>query len=248
MIIDNIVGIIPARYKSSRLEGKPLLEICGKPMIYWVYQHTKAVSDINRVIIATDDQRIIDVCKKYDMDFVLSLYPHINGTSRAGEVAKSTEGEWFIIIQGDEPMVQSEDIQLVIDRMKKYPNRFGHIVTSLMTKITNPVDVVNTTVAKVVTSNTGKCLLISRSPIPYPKDNIEINYYRGVGVYGMSNTDLEFFCKTPRGKIESIEDSELLRFIDNDVPLYFVETKNISLSVDTLKDLEKVRKIMESQL
>ena len=118
-----IIGVIPARYKSSRFPGKPLVEICGKPMIYWVYHQAMKVKELNEIYVATDDKRIRAVCEKYDMNVKMTKDTHQTGSDRVAEVAEHTDGDLYINIQGDEPVINPEMIREVISILRKM-NRF----------------------------------------------------------------------------------------------------------------------------
>ena len=117
-----IIGVIPSRYQSSRFPGKPLAEICGKPMIYWVYQQVMKVKEFDEVYVATDDSRIEEACKKYDMNVIMTSDKHQTGTDRLGEVAEKIEADFYVNIQGDEPMIEPETIQKVITYKLEHPD------------------------------------------------------------------------------------------------------------------------------
>lgn len=240
-----IVGVIPARYRSSRFPGKPLVDICGKPMIWWVYQQCLKVKQINQVFVATEDQRIIDVCKNMNINVLLTSDQCATGTDRVGEVAKKIPAELYLNIQGDEPLIDPEVIACAIKPFFSDPNLQ---VSNLMTKITDPIEVVNFTIPKVITNAEKIGIFLTRSPVPYPKGSISYNYYKQTCVYGFKPEALDFFCRMPRGRIETIEDIEILRFIENGYRVQYVEVDSHNVAVDTPNDLEKVRQIMEEHL
>lgn len=240
-----IIGVIPARYKSSRFEGKPLADICGKPMIWWVYQQAMKVKEFDSIYVATDDIRINDICEKYNMKVIMTSEEHKTGTDRVGEVARKIEADLYINIQGDEPMIESETIKEAIKPFYKNPELK---VSNLMTVIHDPIDVVNFTVPKVITNRDGIGIYLTRSAAPYPKGKINYSYYKQVCVYGFKPDALDFFCKTQRGKIESIEDIEILRFIESGYKVQFIEVDSDTIAVDTPNDIEKVREIMKNRL
>jgi 3-deoxy-manno-octulosonate cytidylyltransferase (CMP-KDO synthetase) len=162
-----IIGIIPARYKSSRFPGKPLADICGKPMIWWGYNQAKKVKDLNEVYVATDDERIEKVCKEYNMKVIMTSSKHQTGTDRVGEVARNLNADLYINIQGDEPLIEPENI---INAIKPFYEESDLKVSNLMTKIKNPVDVINNTVPKVITNKKNEGIFLTRSPCPHLKD------------------------------------------------------------------------------
>lgn len=236
-----VIGIIPARYKSSRFEGKPLAAINGKPMILWVYQQAKKVPDFAEVYVATEDFRIKEVCEELDINVVMTSDEHKTGTDRIGEVARRFPADLYVNIQGDEPMIEPETIREAILPFYNDPEL---LVSNLMTRIDDPVDLNNFTVPKVIVNKDNIGIFLTRSAAPYPKGSIDFDYYKQVCVYGFKPSALEFYCSSPRGRIESIEDIEILRFIEAGYKVKFVEVDSNTVAVDTPKDLEKVRKLM----
>lgn len=240
-----IIGVIPARYKSSRFPGKPLADICGKPMIWWVYQQCLKVPDLQAVYVATDDERIKNVCEELHINVILTSDKHPTGTDRVGEVARKVSADLYLNIQGDEPMIEPETISKAIGPFLTKPEIK---VSNLMTAIKNPVDVVNFTVPKVITNRDNVGIYLTRSTAPYPKGSIRYQYYKQVCVYGFKPEALEFYCHSPRGKIEKIEDIEILRFIENGYKVQFVEVNSETVAVDTQNDLEKVRELIKKKM
>jgi len=240
-----IIGVIPARYKSSRFEGKPLADICGKPMIWWVYNQAIQVKDFEAVYVATDDNKIFDTCNELGVNAILTSEEHKTGTDRIGEVARNIEADLYVNIQGDEPLIEPDTI---LEAIKPFYNNKELQVSNLMTVIKDPVDVVNFTVPKVITNKDGIGIYLTRSAAPYPKGSLNFNYYKQVCVYGFTPEALEFYCSSPRGKIESIEDIEILRFIESGYKVQFIEVDSDTVAVDTPNDLEKVREIMRRKI
>lgn len=240
-----IIGVIPARYESSRFPGKPLADICGKPMIWWVYEQAKKVEEFTDVFVATDDERIQKVCEDLGIHVVMTGTHHRTGTDRVGEVAEKVPADLIVNIQGDEPLLEPDVIRAAI---RPFYDDLDLQVTNLMTKIHNPVDVVNCTVPKVITNSKNEGVYLTRATAPYPKGTVSYDYYKQVCVYGFKPEALRFFCdygkKHGKAKMESIEDIEILRFIENGIRVQFVEVESQSVAVDTLNDLERVRKIM----
>lgn len=238
-----IIGIIPARYKSTRFEGKPLADICGKPMIWWVYQQVKKVKELNEIYVATDDKKIEEICKKFDMNVILTSNSHKTPTDRIHEVSDKIEADIYLSINGDEPLIDPKTIKAVI------PNKKTHdlFVANIITTIEDPVEVVDFTNLKVVANDLGEGIYISRSPIPYPKGSMECQYKKHVGVYAFNKKALDFYVTTPRGKVETIEDIDLLRYIENNIKVQFIDVDCHTLSVDTPKDLERVIEIIKKR-
>lgn len=238
-----IIAIIPARYSSSRLPGKPLLTINNKPMFYWVHKAALETNIFDEVIIATDDKRILESCKKHNIVCVLTSSKHSTGTDRVAEVAKNIEADIIVNIQGDEPMLEPNVIK---ESVLPIINDENIIAVNLMQEIYDPINFINNTVPKVVTDNNGYGLYLSRAAIPSPKGSIKYPVYKQVCVYAFRKSTLEYFTKTPRSKNEIIEDIEILRLLDNSIKVKFVEVKTESIAVDTYKDYELVKSIMET--
>ena len=240
-----IIGIIPARYKSSRFEGKPLADINGKPMIWWVYEQAKKVESFENIYVATDDERIEKVCKELNMNCIMTSKTNETPEDRIHEVSKTIDSDLYLVILGDEPLIEKETIASIIpevfDKEKLY-------IGNLMTKIKNPAEVIDFTNLKIVCDSIGRLLYVSRSPIPYPKGSLDIEYKKFVGVSIFSKKALDFYNKTPRGSLEIAEDNDLLRFVENGVDVFLKEVDTKSLSVYTYKDLVHVRKIISSQI
>ena len=240
-----IIGIIPARYQSSRFEGMPLADILGKPMIWWVYQQAIKAEGLHEVFVATDDCRIEQACIENNINVIMTSPEHKTGTDRSGEVARRIKADLYVNIQGDEPMIEPQTITKAIEPFFTDKNLK---VSNLMTKIKDPVDVINFTVPKVITNKDNIGIYLTRSTAPYPKGSIDYSYYKQVCVYGFTPDALEFFCNSPRGKIEQIEDIEILRFIEAGYRVQFVEVVSDTVAVDTKKDLEKVRVLMQEKI
>jgi 3-deoxy-manno-octulosonate cytidylyltransferase (CMP-KDO synthetase) len=234
-----IIGIIPARYESSRFPGKPLLDICGKLMIERVYLQAKKVLEFEKVYVATDDERIYSACMERNIDCVMTSTKHKTGTDRIGEVAEKIPADLYVNIQGDEPLIEPETIRMAILPFIKKQNRDIQ-VTNLMTQIHDPVDLINFTVPKVIVSREGRGVYLTRSAAPFPKGSIEAKYYKQVCVYGFTPEALRFYCNSPRGAIESIEDIEILRFIEAGYHVQYIEVDSETIAVDTPNDLERV--------
>ena len=239
-----IIAVIPARYKSSRFEGKPLSEICGKLMIERVYLQAKKVKEFDEVYVATDDDRIFNACIERNINCVMTSSSHPTGTDRIGEVARKIPADLYVNIQGDEPLIEPETIRKAIIPFIENPDTDIQ-VTNLMTEIHDPVDLINFTVPKVIASEDGRGIYLTRSAAPFPKGNIDAHYYKQVCVYGFTPEALEFYCtygkEHGKAKIEAIEDIEILRFIENGYRVQYYEVDSQTIAVDTPNDLNKVR-------
>lgn len=244
-----IIGVIPARYKSSRFPGKPLADICGKPMIWWVYQQCLKVDDFEAVYVATDNDKIFNACESLGIKVLMTSDIHRTGTDRIGEVACKIPADLIINIQGDEPLLEPATIKAAIEPFYDNPELQ---ISNLMTKITDPVDVVNFTVPKVITNKEGIGVYLTRTTAPYPKGSIDYAYYKQVCVYGFKPEALQFYCdygmKYGKAKVEEVEDIEILRFIENGYKVQYIEVDSETVAVDTPNDLKKVREIVSAKI
>ena len=234
------LGVIPSRYQSSRLPGKPLADLCGKPMIWWVYQQALKAGSLEDLIVATDDQRIGDACKKYNMKYIMTSPDHNTPTSRLYEVSTKMEYDYYVFIGGDEPLIEPDAIDAVANEAK----RSGMDCVNAMTIIKTAPEVIDYTNIKVVTNTKGNLLYTTRSPLPYPKGGLDFDYRKFVGLGAFSSKALKLYHETPKSRLEQIEECDLLRFIDQEMPVRMVEVTCRNVSVDTPKDLEFVRSLI----
>lgn len=238
-----IICVIPARAESSRFFEKPLALICGKPMIQWVYTHCKSCEYFEEVYIATDSEKIKVACESFGARVVMTSSAHDTATERLYEVATQLPADLYVMVNGDEPLLTGEYIKQCIPEHLDTDSLF---VSNLMTDFNNPVEVVDSTNLKIVTATDNRCLFISRSPIPYPKGNMNYVYHKFVGVGAFTRKALDFYHNTPRGPIEKIEENDSFRFIENHVPIYY-NCHCKSLSVDTPKDIEGVEEYLKGE-
>jgi len=238
-----VVGTIPARYGSSRFPGKPLQDICGKPMLWWVYQQALKVKELDDVYVATDDERIYKMCEENDMKVIMTG-THSTHIARIHEVSTKMSADYYVNINGDEPLIEPETIRVIIPKEESdNPKVFG-----LMKILKDPVELIDPTNIKVVTNEAGMALYISRAPIPYPYKTILFEYKKAIGVECWNKAALELFVNSKPGVMETIEDLVALRFFENGCPMHYTLVESNSLSVDTPKDLEKVRILMKEIL
>tara|TARA_B110000858_G_scaffold88591_1_gene102264 strand:+ start:1714 stop:2481 length:768 start_codon:yes stop_codon:yes gene_type:complete len=241
---DNYLIIIPARYNSTRLPGKPLLKIFGKTMLNRVWESCIKVSGKDKVLVATDSDKIARHCKEVGMNFLMTSSKCKTGTDRVIEVSKKIKRAFYINVQGDEPLVSTSDIKKVIST---YNINRSYIING-MSKIHSEKDFKNINIPKIATDNDSNLLFISRSPIPITKKKLFKNAYKQVCIYAFPRNVLNkknLFNK--KSKLESIEDIEILRFLENGFKVKMVKLSNKSVAVDTLQDLNKVRKIFNAK-
>lgn len=241
-----IVAIIPARYQSTRFPGKPIVDICGKPMIWWVHRQLKLARGISEIYVATDNTIISDVCEKYGIKYIMTSDKHPTHLDRLAEVAQKLEADFYININGDEPLMMPEYVEKLLPGPQQDPDDF--YFANAMTKITKPVEVNDVSRIKIATDNQGYGLYLARVPIPYPKASSDFDYMKFVGIQCFTRKALLFCGETPRGKLESIEDIDEYRFLENGKKIKFIEIPAETLTVDTKADLSVVTKVIERRI
>ena len=239
-ILMRVVGIIPARYGSTRLTGKPLVDIDGKPMIQHVYENVRKSSILDDAIVATDDERIKKVVEGFGGKATLTSSHHTTGTDRVAEVARELDAEVVVNIQGDEPFINPGMIDEVAQPLledKSIP------MGTLMHEIKNREDFTNPNVVKVVTDKYGFALYFSRSLIPYPRRTEGHRAFEHIGIYSYQKDFLLTFASLKPTPLELSESLEQLRALENGYKIKVILTKHeyVALSVDTPEDLEKAR-------
>jgi len=235
-----VVGVIPARYASTRLPGKPLVDILGKPMIRRVYENAARSRLLEMLIVATDDERILEAVRAFGGRAVLTSRDHATGTDRVAEVVRGLEAEIVVNIQGDEPFVRPGMIDEVVEPLLADPEL--PMCTS-MHRITDPADFANPNVVKAVVDLAGDALYFSRSLIPYPRKTEGHRVFEHIGMYAYRKDFLLKYAALPQTPLEKLESLEQLRVLEHGYRLRVVETRQpyIALSVDTPEDLEKAR-------
>lgn len=236
-----VIGVIPARYKSSRFPGKPLVSICGKPMIWWVYQQALKVKELAEIYVATDDERIKEVCVEYDMKVIMTSSEHNTGTDRVAEVATKVDGDLFINIQGDEPVIEPRMIQEVIEIFEDETVYFG----TLKKEITDLEQIRSTSTVKVVTDCNNDALYFSRSVIPSNiKDGKLARVFRHVGIYAYKKDFLLNFTNMQQTELELGEAIEPLRAMEKGFKIRVRETEYESIGVDLPEHIKQVEKVI----
>ncbi|SFZ98963.1 3-deoxy-manno-octulosonate cytidylyltransferase [hydrothermal vent metagenome] len=230
--------IIPARIGSSRFPNKVLADIGGIPM---VIRTAITVQNIDKVVIATDSQEVIDIAKKHNIEAVITSTEHQSGTDRIFEAAQKLglpDDEIIINVQGDEPFIETEVVQAIYDLTKRNMNNEHIMMNSCYKLISNP-EADDPNIVKVVTDESDIALYFSRAKIPYPRDHHFDNYKGHLGIYGFTVKSLEKFCKLSPAPLENIEKLEQLRaqYYGYEVAMIKVETE--SFGIDTPEDLEK---------
>lgn len=240
-----VIGVIPARYQSSRFPGKPLADICGKPMIWWVYNQVSQVKEFSEIYVATDDERIVACCEEYGMKYVMTRKDTPNHIHRIWEVTEMIEADYYISINGDEPLISPDNIRQAFPSAVISDRPFFQ---SVYREMHDPAEVMDIANVKIVLNKEGVCMYQSRYPIPCPKGSLLFTYKKAIGIECFNKKALDIFAHTPMGVMEKIEDIDHLRFLENGIPIYYKQIDSESLSVDTKNDLEKVRLIIEERL
>lgn len=236
-----IALVIPARFGSSRLPGKPLADLLGKPMVQWVYEKAKQVPSANTVVVATDDQRIVDAVKYFGGEVVLTSPNHPSGTDRLVEVMEHIDADIYINLQGDEPLVRSEDVEQLAQGMLAD----SAVDVGTLYHAIDDEEAQNPNAVKVVLGQEGNTLYFSRSPIPYPREaDKHPGFKKHVGVYAYRKRILEQYAHLPASALEQTEQLEQLRLLSAGVRIRAFEVAPTGPGVDTPECLERVRAIL----
>lgn len=240
-----IIGVIPSRYASTRFPGKGIADICGKPMIWWVYQSLRKAKGIDEAYVATDNQLIVDVCNKEGIPVVMTSDSCPTHLERLYEVSTKIDADFYINVNGDEPLIESSAIEAMIPQ--NIDPSESYFANGMMI-LRDPIDAYDSSKIKIATDMFDYGLYMARSPIPYPKARSDFQLKKFVGVQCFTKKALEFVANTKRGYLESIEDIDEFRFLENGHKIKFIMTEATTLSVDTKKDLKKVRMIMQQKI
>lgn len=234
------IAIIPSRLGSTRLPRKPLREIAGKPMLGHVYEAAKACKELAEVIVATDSDEIMQLCRSRGWQAQMTSDLHKSGTDRVREVAKRVEADVYVNVQGDEPLARPEHIQALLG-----PMRDPKVMVSTVMTPCPEHDIVNPNAVKVVANAEGRALYFSRATIPFDRDNTKsFRYMKHLGFYAYRKEALDRFCAWPESALERSERLEQLRFLENGVDIYVNETPYDTVGVDTEEDLLRVEGIL----
>lgn len=238
-----VAAFIPARYASTRLNGKPIAAICGKPMVQWVYEAARSSSLVNEVTVATDDERILKAVRSFGGSVVMTSTAHVSGTDRIAEAAARTDADIIVNMQGDEPLITPEVIDAAVRPMLDDP---GLSLCTVKTIITDEDEYRDPNAVKVVCDSDGYALYFSRSPIPYSRAGFEgLKVYKHIGLYVFRRDFLMRFSTLAPSALEKAESLEQLRALENGCRIKVVETSYNPVSVDTAEDLERVRGLMK---
>jgi 3-deoxy-manno-octulosonate cytidylyltransferase (CMP-KDO synthetase) len=255
----SVVAIIPARYGSTRLPGKPLADIGGKPMIQHVYESTSKAPGLERVLVATDDRRIEQTVKSFGGEVVMTSRRHTSGTDRLAEVARKIKADWLVNVQGDLPFVHAETIARAVGPMRRNP---AVPMGTVCTPIYDAEEWRSPNIVKVLTDRAGFALYFSRAPIPYARQGAlrprgtqptsragrRLWGYRHLGLYVYKRDFLLRFARLRPTALERVESLEQLRALENGYRIYVAEVDERSIEVDTPADLKKAARYVKTRV
>jgi 3-deoxy-manno-octulosonate cytidylyltransferase (CMP-KDO synthetase) len=223
------IVVIPARYKSTRFPGKPLIDLLGKSMLQRTYEQCIKAVETELVYVATEDKRIVRHCEEHNIKVLLTSDNCLTGTDRIAEVSKQIRADYYINVQGDEPLFNPEDIKTIISSLPKFP---GEILNGFCS-ITDAEQYYNQSLPKVVFKPDGKLLYMSRSPVPGNKEKKFIKGWRQVCIYAFPYETLrKFSISTAKTPLELEEDIEILRFLELGLDVRMIELSKESIAVD----------------
>ncbi|MDD2640675.1 MAG: 3-deoxy-manno-octulosonate cytidylyltransferase [Arcobacteraceae bacterium] len=240
-----ILGVIPARYKSTRFEGKPLTLINGVPMIKRTYNQAKKSELLDELIVATDDTRILTYCESEGIPVIITSENCLTGTDRLAEVSKKMDFDLYVNIQGDEPVIDPNAISQIVDIYHQYGNEY--MVYNLY-KIIDTMNEVNShTIIKVIVNEQDEVMYMSRFPVPFSNSGLVQQFRQQIPVYGFTKDALSIFSNHKKTINEQYEDIELLRFLDLGYKIKMSETKVDSIAVDVPNDVKKVEMFLNEK-
>jgi 3-deoxy-manno-octulosonate cytidylyltransferase (CMP-KDO synthetase) len=240
-----VVVVIPARYGSTRLPGKPLVSLAGKPMIQRVYECARMARRVDRVIVATDDERIMKAVETFGGEARMTRPDHRTGTERVAEVAAHVEGGVFVNVQGDEPLLDPVAVDTAVNALLEEP---AVSISTVATPIKKPADIMDPNVVKTVWDFDGNALYFSRAPIPWVRDTaskVQVRHLKHLGLYVFQRDALLEFPTLPQGDLERIEQLEQLRWMENGWKIRVAEVEHDAISVDVLEDVARVEKLLQ---
>ena len=241
-----IVVVIPARYGATRLPGKPLVSLAGKPMIQRVFERAKLAKTVHQVIVATDDERIREAVEAFGGEARMTRSDHRTGTERVAEVAAHVDGDVFVNVQGDEPLLDPAAVDTAVSALLEDPPA---TVGTVATPIKTPADIMDPNVVKAVLDFDGNALYFSRAPIPWVRDGaspIVVRHLKHLGLYVFQRDALLDYPTLPQGDLERIEQLEQLRWMENGIKIRVAEVEHDAVSVDVPEDVARVEKLLQS--
>jgi 3-deoxy-manno-octulosonate cytidylyltransferase (CMP-KDO synthetase) len=242
-----VVAVIPSRFGSTRLPGKPLVALGGKPMVQHVYERTKRAQTVHKVVVATDDQRIVDAVKDFGGEARMTRSDHRTGTERIAEVAAHESGDIFVNVQGDEPLIDPVSIDTAVAALLEEPPAQ---IATVATPIRHAADIMDPNVVKAVLDFDENALYFSRAPVPWIRDTqqkIHVRYWKHLGLYVFQRDALLEYPTLPQGELEKIEQLEQLRWLENGWRIRVAEVARDAVSVDVPEDISRVEKLLKEE-
>jgi 3-deoxy-manno-octulosonate cytidylyltransferase (CMP-KDO synthetase) len=239
-----VVVVIPARYGSTRLPGKPLVSLAGQPMIQRVYERAKSAQRVDRVIVATDDERIVKAVKAFGGEARMTRADHRTGTERVAEVAAHDGADVFVNVQGDEPLLDPAAVDTAVQALLEEPQAS---VATVATPIKTPGDIMDPNVCKVVLDFDENALYFSRAPVPWVRDTankVQVRHLKHLGHYVFRRDALLEYPTLPQGELEKIEQLEQLRWLENGWKIRVAQVQHDAVSVDVPEDVARVEKLL----
>jgi len=238
------IGVIPARYSSTRFSGKILADICGKPMIQHVWERAKKALLLDEVIIACDEERVFEIARDFGANCVMTAKGHLSGSDRITEVVQPIDVKIVVNIQADEPLIEHIMIDSLVDALLRDDSIY---MATFVKKIQNSKEINNPNIVKVVMDKNNFVLYFSRAPIPYQAENVDIQpvYYKHIGLYAYTKDFLFTYKNIPSSSLEDAERLEQLRVLEEGFRIKVIETETDTIGVDTPQDLERVRERLE---
>jgi 3-deoxy-manno-octulosonate cytidylyltransferase (CMP-KDO synthetase) len=237
-----VIAVIPARLESTRLLRKMLRQLAGKTLLARVYEGVRSSPLLHDVIVATDSDEIVQLCRQQGWNARMTSTTHRSGTERVREISDSAEADVYLNVQGDEPLTRAEHIATLIDLMKEPEVQVGTLKTPASDE-----DINNPNAVKVVTDSAGRALYFSRATIPFDRDGSRPKYFKHLGFYAYRKPALDRFCALPESSLEISERLEQLRFLENGIPIQVSETPYDTVGVDTEEDLRRVEAIFRQR-
>ncbi len=255
------IGVIPARWASTRLPGKVLIDIAGKPLVQHVWERAQACRSLNEIIIACDEPHVLERCKAFGAKAVMTKKDHPSGSDRVAEVVKNFHGGIVVNIQSDEPLLEADLIDGLVTALKE---DIESVVATPVKRISSEAEFLNPNVVKVVMDKNGHALYFSRAPIPFRRDRADVRtwdvgrtdvdvltsggYFKHLGLYAYRNEFLSSYCRWPKSFLEEEEKLEQLRILEAGFRIKCVETSVETIGVDTPEDVERVIKILRADV
>jgi 3-deoxy-manno-octulosonate cytidylyltransferase (CMP-KDO synthetase) len=236
------IAIIPARLESTRLPRKMLREIAGQTLIARVYEGVRSSPLLDDVIVATDSDEILQVCRQHGWNARMTSASHRSGTERVHEISNSVAADVYLNVQGDEPLTRAEHIATLLDLMKDPNVHVGTLKTPASSE-----DIPNPNAVKIVADAAGRALYFSRATIPYDRDGLGPAYFKHLGFYAYRKAALDRFRALPESSLERSERLEQLRFLENGISIHVAETPYDTVGVDTEEDLRKAEEILRQR-